>query len=318
MYSVDTDEVGGIRIMVFADWPTAKPFLERILMISHSSTIKFIDMAACKYCGEKAGFLSNKHYFCELKYKQGKQRVAQMVEYILRNGGEFSSLKKRIKEIAISSAVRLQELDAIYIKTFNKAVNSLIEEGHFTEAIEDRIAEFQQAFQLSQEMLDQDGTLKRVAKLSIIRDLDKGLIPEPRMVVESYLPFHLQNTEQLIWIFNDVECYKQNPNLQADTSLRMLGKNEKRHYYRKVDEKSETVKMVQMQHMGDGTCALTNEHVYFTSGNKKYKLKINNIASTEAFKDQISLFREGFDSDAQLFKNIDGVFMYNAINRLIS
>lgn len=42
---------------------------------------------------------------------------------------------------------------------------------------------------------------------AILKDIDKGVIPQ-RVEVVGHLPFNLQKTEKLVWLFRDVEYHE--------------------------------------------------------------------------------------------------------------
>ena len=52
-------------------------------------------MGKCKYCGEKAGFLSSYHKECESKYSNGKKDLIQAIEESIVSGSDLGFLSNK-------------------------------------------------------------------------------------------------------------------------------------------------------------------------------------------------------------------------------
>jgi hypothetical protein len=62
--------------------------------------------------------------------------------------------------------------------------------------------------------------------------------------------------------------------------------------------------------------ALTNKHLYFSSGLKSFRIKYEKIISIDPYSDGIGITKDGVTAKPQIFKNIDGWFIYNYIQNI--
>lgn len=274
-------------------------------------------MGRCKYCGQKAGFLSNKHKDCEIKYNDGKSEIIKMIEDTIISSNDYNKIKTDIVRTSNDSFIKEEELDSIYTSAFDNTVEHFLEDGILSEEEENKLTQFTNSLGLSQENLDRNGSFQKVVKSSILRELTEGNIPDPRLEVQGHIPFNFQKSEKMIWMFNGVEFYEQTTRTQyqggySGVSIRVA----KGVYYRTGGFKGNPVKVSEMKYIGTGLFALTNKHVYFSSPTKNFRVQLSKIITMDPYEDGIGLQKEGVTAKPQVFKNLDGWFVYNGISNL--
>ena len=87
-------------------------------------------------------------------------------------------------------------------------------------------------------------------------------------------------------------------------------------YYRAGAFKGNPVRTPEMTRLGSGILALTSKHLYFASAQKKFKIPFSKLISIEPYSDGIGVQKDGVTAKPQIFKNIDGWFVHNAISNL--
>ncbi|QTY27793.1 hypothetical protein [Flavobacterium sp. CS20] len=274
-------------------------------------------MGKCIYCGEKVGFLKKKHKECEFKFQQGKNEYVEVIKSSILDESNFNGLEEKLKSIRQQSYLSENLHNDLTTKAFDLAVEHFLEDGILSPDEEEKVEIFKDRFQLSQNILDKNGSYTKVGMSSILRDLTEGKIPEQRIKIDGQLPFLFQKSESLIWVFTNVEFYEQRTRTEyrggsQGVSVRVA----KGVYYRTSSFKGRPVQISEMKYIGTGLLALTTKHIYFGSPEKKIKIPINKLVSIEPYEDGIGLQKDGVTAKPQIFKNIDGWFAHNAISNL--
>jgi hypothetical protein len=274
-------------------------------------------MGKCKYCGQKTGFLSSKHKECEEKYFNGKKEIAQLIETTIVDTADFLNLKTNVEILANEYFIKDEEINSIYTIGFDNAIEIFLEDGILSTDEEENVGKFREKLGLPQEVLDKNGSLQKVFKASILRELTEGNIPEPKINIQGHLPINFQKTEKLVWLFHDVEFYELRTRTQyqggySGASIRVA----KGLYYRTGSFRGHPVKIEEMKYIDTGLFALTNKHVYFASSSKNFRTPYNKIITIDPYEDGIGIQKDGATAKPQVFKNIDGWFTYNAISNL--
>jgi len=274
-------------------------------------------MGTCKYCGQKAGFLKSKHKECEDKYKNGKSEIIKLVESAIAETSDFNKLKSDIEKISNESFIKQEELEGLYVAGFDNVLEIFLDDDILSEEEEERIRVFRDFFNFNQDVLDKNGSLQKVVKASIIREITEGKIPENRIQIQGALPFNLQKSEKLIWMFQNVELYEQRTRREfrgshSGVNIRIA----KGLYYRTGGFRGHPVQVEEMKYIDNGVFAITNKHVYFASSSKNFRIKFDKILKAEPYEDGIGLQKDTASAKPQIFKGIDGWFAYNAITNL--
>ncbi|MCK4529296.1 hypothetical protein KAW18_18185 [candidate division WOR-3 bacterium] len=273
-------------------------------------------MGDCKFCGKPAGFLRGAHKVCEFLHNEAKNKIISLVENAGSQGGNLPSLEKNINEEAISGYIDKTKANQLMVEGWEKAVERAFDDGVLTDDEESSLTELMAHFSLSQAELDKNGAYSKIVKGAVLRDIFEGKIPE-RVKVDGNLPFNLQKTEKIIWVFQDVEYYEQKKKTQyvggsQGVSIRIA----KGLYYRAGAFKGERVETHETIHADTGLLGVTNKHIYFSGGAKSFRIRHDKIVSFEPFSDGIGLQRDAATAKPQSFVTGDGWFTYNLITNV--
>jgi hypothetical protein len=275
-------------------------------------------MGKCIYCGLSAGIFRSKHTECEQTYFNGKSTLIDAISNTIVTSNDFAELDNTIKNISEKSFIKESEKINLLGLGFDKAVDVFLEDGIFSEDEEDKVGKFKSNYNLHQDVLDLNGSLQKVVKSKVLREVLNGRIPEKAFTIEGTMPFIMQKDEVLIWAFQNVSYY------ELKTSTSFVGSSQgvsfkvaKGIYYRVGAFKGNPVKTQQTEYVAKGIIAYTNQNIYFVSANKTFKIPYKKIISVQPFDDGIGIQKDGVSSKPQTFKGIDGWFSYNLLTNLI-
>jgi len=273
-------------------------------------------MGNCVYCGKPAGFLRKKHKECKQCYEQGKHEIISLIGKVGSEGGDLKHLKSSIEQIASSSYIDTPTMNELVLLGWEKAVDNVFDDGILTEEEETALSELKQYFSLSQQELDRNGAFTKIVKGAVLRDIFDGKLVE-RVQFNDNLPFNLQKTEKIVWVFQDVDYYEEK------TKTRYVGGSQgvsiriaKGLYYRTGAFKGERIQTSETIHADTGLLGITNKHIYFSGSSKKFRINYNKIVSFEPFQDGIGIQRDAQTAKPQSFSTGDGWFTYNLITNL--
>jgi hypothetical protein len=274
-------------------------------------------MGQCIYCGTSAGLFRKKHKECESKHLEARGLIVSRVREAFIKDSSFAPMEKEVQTWAASGHVKQEEIPTLYAEGLESAVEAYLEDGVLTKEEENRLADFQSKQPFDRSLADKKGTLVKVVKAAILREILDGEVPDPRVNVNGQLPFLFQKSEKLIWVFPKVEFYEQRTRTtyhgrSQGASIRIA----KGLYYRTGSFKGHPVRVDEMTHIDRGIIALTSKHLYFGSSAKNFKVPFNKLVTLEPFEDGIGLQKDGASTKPQIFKGLDGWFAFNVISNL--
>ena len=273
-------------------------------------------MSICKFCGQKAGLFKSVHKECEAANSNGKVTIINKISQAIEATTDFSSFDTELIEIARTAYIQKEDLNELYGLGFDNAVESFLDDGVISPEEEQKISNFKNHFTLDESTLDKKGSLQKIVKSLILRDVLDGKIPA-RLNISGTLPFLLQKDESVIWVFQSVEFYEQRTKTTYQGRSQGVSiKIAKGLYYRTGSFKGNPVTSEQMTLLGNGILALTNKNLYFASSTKTLKIPYNKLISITPYSDGIGAQKDGASSKPQIFKNLDGWFTYNLISNL--
>lgn len=273
-------------------------------------------MGNCKYCGQPAGLLRSQHRECAATHDAGWQKMIATAEQAALRQGDISSLHANISSIAAHSFFPPEQVKEALIRGWEQAVSHFIEDGDLSADEERQLTSFAAHFSLSQNELDQRGLYTKFVKGAVLREIMAGNIPN-RVHTDSSLPFNFQKSESLIWVFNDVDYYEDKTRRQyvggsSGVSFRVA----KGVYFRTGGFKGHPVETTERVHLGRGLMAVTNKHIYFTSSQKTFRVRLDKIVSFMPFSDGVGIQRDAVTAKPQFFITRDGWFTYNLLMNL--
>lgn len=196
------------------------------------------------------------------------------------------------------------------------AIEQAFEDGVLSEKEEDKLGKIIDTFQLERTNLNSDPAYIKVVKGAVIREILEGRIPD-KMKISGNIPFNLQKSEKLVWVFQDTKYYEMKTRRQyvggyQGFSVRIA----KGLYYRAGAFKGMPVETAQMAHVDTGLFGVTNSHIYFSGKVKGLRIKYDKILSFEPYSDGIGIQRDAQTAKPQIFVTGDGWFTNNLIMNL--
>ncbi len=273
-------------------------------------------MAYCKFCNKSAGFLRSAHKECKSKYSDASNDIISLVKNAGFTGANLSALEKDISIKAKSAYINENYRNKLLVSGWEKAVEAAFDNGVLTDEEESNLTELINHFSLSKSKLDKNGAYSKIVKGAVLRDIFEGNIPE-RVKIDGNLPFNLQKTEKIIWVFQNVDYYEEKTRTQylggsQGVSVRIA----KGLYYRTNAFKGERVQTSETIHADTGLLGVTNKHIYFSGSSKRFRIAFNKIVAFEQFSDGIGVQRDTQTAKLQSFTTGDGWFTYNLITNL--
>jgi hypothetical protein len=270
-------------------------------------------MGNCKYCGQPAGFLRQQHRECAEKHEQGWQQMLYLAEQAALGHGDINNLRYKLSSIAASSFIPAEQVTEAIIIGWEQAVTHCIEDGDLSYEEENHLTQFAAHFDLSQDELDQRGIYAQFVKGAVLREIMEDKIPD-RVKTNTPLPFNFQKSESLIWVFDGVDYYEDKTRRQyvggsSGVSFRVA----KGVYFRTGGFKGRPVETTERVHMGTGIMAVTNKHIYFTSTQKTFRVRLDKIVSFIPFSNGVGIHRDAASAKPQYFITGDGWFTYNLL-----
>ena len=171
-------------------------------------------------------------------------------------------------------------------------------------------------FGFNRDSLNSDPSYVKMVRGAVLRDVMEGHIPE-RMTIIGNVPFNLQKSEKLVWVFQNVKYYEMRTRRQyvggyQGFSVRIA----KGLYYRAGAFKGHPVETTQMVHVDTGFLGVTTNHIYFSGQSKGFRIKYDKIVSFEPYSDGLGVQKDGQTAKPQVFVTGDGWFTANLIMNL--
>lgn len=234
----------------------------------------------------------------------------------IRSGISLSALEGRVREIEGSFSVPSYERKTHLGRAWDFAVESFLQDGILDQTEEARLAKFKEHFGLSQTDLDSNGSLSKIVKAGILREIFEGKIPS-KVLIDGSLPINFQKNEQIVWAFPNA------PYLEDKTKRQYRGRSQgvslrimQGVYYRVGDFRGHAVEYTERAHVDTGWVAITNKHIYFAGPRKSLRLPYSKIISFEPFSDGIGIIRDASTAKPQVFVTGDSWFTYNLVVNL--
>ena len=267
-------------------------------------------MGDCIYCGQPAGFLRRAHGHCKDNHDRGKSQIVGLVSRVSSEDVDYQRLNADIKEIASSSRMRRDTIRACVVAGYEEAVERALDDHVITEEEQERLHGLQRHMSLSQDALNRNGAFDRLIKAGVLRDVLNGVVPQG--IQFAGVPFNLQKSETLVWVFQDVDYYEVKTKTKfvggsRGVSLRVT----KGVYYRVGGFKGERVQESATVHVDTGLMGLTTKHIYFAGPSKRFRINYRKIVAFETFSDGIGVQRDAQTAKPQSFRTGDGWFTYN-------
>ena len=164
-------------------------------------------MGKCRFCGKNAGLMRSEHSRCRNIYEKGRRDIVAMVVRAVDEPDRIEGLGKEIDQLAGSLRIHDSDTRALAAKGWEQAVEHELSDHVLSEEEEHNLTRLLEMLDLAQDDLDQD-VLNRVVQAGALRDVLNGKLPQ-RQKYPGRLPFNLQKSETLVWVFQGVDYYEE-------------------------------------------------------------------------------------------------------------
>lgn len=273
-------------------------------------------MGICTYCGENAGFLRKTHKQCENINRSGWSEMIQLVANTASGDTNPTDLVEELGSIAKKCYINEGRIQSALLTGWTAAVDQAIDDHFISNDEENRLTQFAEDYSLSKSELNAHGAYERLVQGTVIRDITEGIIPS-KQSIEGNIPFNLQKSEQLIWVFQNAPYYEYR------TRRERVGRSSgfsipvvKGVYYHTGGFKSHYVEKSATEYVDTGLVGITNKHIYFSGSTKSFRINYNKIVSFEPYADGIGIMRDAASAKPQTFTTGNGWFIYNLVTNL--
>ncbi|HYP38931.1 MAG TPA: hypothetical protein VEX13_01095 [Chloroflexia bacterium] len=270
-------------------------------------------MAACTYCGKGAGLLSKFHPACKIQYEEGWNRICDLATRTLSSGEGLEGLEAAMQTIAQANYIPLEQVPTALIAGWEAAAERSLEDGVLTAQEETRLVNFMKHFGLTARQVNENGAFTRVRYASALRVFLAGAMP-PQSERPKQLPFNLQSTEKMVWVFSNVGYFEERvignyvqPKLTASVRLT------RGVYYRPGGFRERPIQKTGMVSMDTGTLGLTTKHLYFAGKSKSFRIPYSKIIAFRPYSDGIGVTKEAASARPMAFVTGEGWFIYNLV-----
>lgn len=280
-------------------------------------------MGECKYCGEQAGFLRQKHKECEIAHQlkqerinEGKEKIISIIQSEITGNGDWVSLGSEIERIEEEYGIDATDRRAILVKAWEGSVELFLEDGILDEIEEKKLFGFMKKYGLNQDDLDLNGMYMKTVKAATIRDILNGKLPK-RVSFTTTLPINLQKGENVIWAFPDTKYLEDKTRRQTVGGSKGFNvRIAKGVYYRTGQFRGTSMEYTERVHVDSGIVVITTKHIYFHGPRKPIRIPYNKIVSFQPMSDGIGIMKDTATAKPQYFMVGDGWFIYNLVANL--
>ena len=175
-------------------------------------------------------------------------------------------------------------------------------------------------FDLHDGELDHHGMLRQFVQAAAIAEAAAGLVPQrmnsPQGAPASAL---LRRSEQLVWLFDDVECCQgQLPPEPSTTITGVAAPGRDLPYYRPQSFVGRQAPDQGWESVARGQLAVASEHLHFRGPGLSIRLAYGSVVNWEPYHDGIGAVPRAQPNRLVVFRNGDGWFIYNLTRNLAS
>ena len=235
-----------------------------------------------------------------LATRQRSQRLERMSSLLERSGLSHEDRHELLLQAWVAAVVR--QLGDVGIDLDRQAA----------------LLRYARHFELDDAELDHNGMLRQFVQGAAIAESAAGLIPH-RMNFSEGAPASalLRRSEQLVWLFNDVECrLGQLPPEPSPTIISVLAPGRDLPYYPPQSFKDRQVPDQGLESVALGQLAVASEHLHFRGPGLNIRLAYGSVVNWEPYQDGIGAVPRAQPNRLVVFRNGDGWFIYNLVRNL--
>jgi hypothetical protein len=280
----------------------------------------YASMGVCTLCGQDAGWFSDAHRECQDRRDAGwKLMLVTARDAYLRpaDPSDTKAVQEKLSSLERSSYQQDGALRRALLQGFEEALDSVLDDRVLSEDEERRLMEATDNFGVTKEELQGAKGWLRLVKAAVLRDVLAGTTVKSRVKADFAVPFNLQRSETLIWLFQDARYGEYRTRTQyvggsQGVSVRVM----RGVYYRVGAFRSEPIQTTHATVVDTGLLGITNKHLYFAGSVKGLRIPYRKIASFTPYSDGIGVHRDAVTARQQFFQTEDGWFTYNLVTNL--
>lgn len=259
------------------------------------------------------------HRECRDRYYEADRRIRDIILDVI-SGPDTSGYAKaetRIREIAQAARMDEGALREAVISGWELAVERAFDDGVLSLEEEEVLTGLARVFSLNRSELNRNGAEDRVTRGAVLRGIFEGNLPE--IQIERDLPFNLQKTEKIVWVFENVDYLEERIRTRYEGGSQGVSIRVARGlYYRVGGFKGERIQTGETVHADTGLLGLTDRHLYYAGPSKRFRVRYDKIVAFEPYSDGIGIQRDLQTARPQTFVTGDGWFTYNLVRHLAS
>ncbi|MCY3820368.1 MAG: hypothetical protein OXH52_13555 [Gammaproteobacteria bacterium] len=230
--------------------------------------------------------------------------------------GALAKAEKAIDSAALEGGLSSKQVRGVLVQCVEQEIDRALEDGLLASVEEHAITNVTSHFGIGEAELDQNGARTRMIKAAVLRDLTEGVVPQrPEPGVR--LPFRLQKSETLIWVFQNVEystirTRREFQGRSAGASVRVA----KGVYFRTGAFKGWPVETEERVHLDTGLLGVTTRHIYFAGASQRFRIRHDRIVTIEPYSNGVGIMRDNMRAKPETFGIGDGWFAYNLLSNV--
>ena len=208
----------------------------------------------------------------------------------------------------------------LLLRAWERAVARQLDDTGIDLDREAALLRYARHFDLDDGELDRYGMLRQFVQGAAIAEAAAGLVPQ-RMNVPQGAPASalLRRSEQLVWLFDDVECcLGQLPPEPATTITGVVAPGRDLPYYRPQSFVDRQAPEQGWESVARGQLAVASEHLHFRGPGLSIRLAYDSVVDWEPYHDGIGAVPRAPPNRLVVFRNGDGWFIYNLTRNLAS
>lgn len=271
-------------------------------------------MPTCVHCGKSAGLFRSYHAECRAQFERATTTIPLFYEKLLHSYLAPDKFDRLLKEVAANFHIGADELRTLSISGVNAMVKAALAQHLMTPAEEERILEVLSTVGLSTS--DVADLEDKLVKITVLRDLDDGKIPDLVTVVGP-MPVELKPKERIIWIFNQVKRYRRATTGDSEAPAPAPMRHDMPSYFSPDSLGSVSARKEGFKRSADVDLVITNQHVCVISDKRQSLIPLSKIASFDTYSDGFQITRARAEHNPLTFIVDDPWFAANLIMRLL-
>lgn len=273
-------------------------------------------MGVCTYCQQPAGLLRSAHPECERRNEEATRKIRGFFVSFLNSTMNAAAFSEAARQIADAAQLTGSKYDSLVTSGFGDLIDHALADHLLTAEEESRIVQLRHAFGFSDDRFQIAGLQERLVKGAILRDLnERGA--KNRITVSGNLPFLLQKSEELIWLFQAVDYHELKERVEyvgrsAGVSVRVA----KGVYLRTGASKGQRISTQSLELVDHGAVGITTKHIYFKGTRKGFRIALSKLISVEQFSNGVGVMKDGANPKPQIFAVDDPWFAANLLANL--